>query len=149
MSTIPDTIERTITVDAPIERVWSLVSQPGWWINTGTITEHTIAWDGDIAAVTDPTHGTFHIHRAEVREPEYVAFRWAAGGTEAPQDGEQVLDTLCEFFVRPLTKGVEVRVVESGWATFGDTPFVRSNHAANVEGWESEMTALQQALASA
>lgn len=102
MTTVPDTIERTITIDAPAESVWSLVSEPGWWINTGAITEHTITWDGDVAAVTDPTHGTFHIRRIEVREPEYIAWRWAAGGSE---EGEQVLDTLCEFHIRPLAKG--------------------------------------------
>lgn len=146
MSGIPDTIERTITVDAPVERVWRLVSEPGWWINAGTITDHTIAWEGDVAAVTDPTHGTFRIRRVEERAPEYVAFRWAAGASEG---GEQVLDTLCEFFVRPVAKGVEVRVVESGWAGFGDTPFVRENHEANVEGWEIEMAALAQQLRSA
>lgn len=141
--TLPDTIERTITVDADLDRVWRLVSEPGWWVNTGDLTEHTITWDGDVAAVTDPTHGTFHIRRVEVREPEYIAWRWAAGGAE---EGEQVLDTLCEFFVRPTAKGVQVRVVESGWAGFADTPFVRDNHAANVEGWETEMAALERAL---
>lgn len=146
MTTVPDTIERTITIDAPAESVWSLVSEPGWWINTGAITEHTITWDGDVAAVTDPTHGTFHIRRIEVREPEYIAWRWAAGGSE---EGEQVLDTLCEFHIRPLAKGVEVRVVESGWAGFEDTPFVRSNHADNVEGWATEMAALERALTTA
>lgn len=146
MTTIPDAIERTITVDADIERIWRLVSEPGWWINTGTITEHTVTWDGDVAAVTDPTHGTFHIRCVDVREPEYVAFRWAAGATD---DGEQVLDTLCEFFVRPLPKGAEVRVVESGWSGFEETPFVRDNHAENVEGWTTEMAALEQALRAA
>lgn len=145
MSTTPDTIERTITVDASLERVWSLVAEPGWWINTGAITQHTITWDGDVAAVTDPTHGTFRIRRVEVREPEYIAWRWAAGGTEG---SEQVLDTLCEFFVRPVAKGVEVRVVESGWAGFEDTPYVRDSHRANVDGWETEMAALERALAA-
>ena len=30
-----DRIEREIHVDAPIERVFALVSEPGWWIEDG------------------------------------------------------------------------------------------------------------------
>lgn len=96
--------------------------------------------------VTDPTHGSFRIRLVESRAPAYVSFRWASG---APRDGEQVLDTLCEFFLRETAKGVEVRVVESGWSALADTPFVRRNHEANVQGWESEMAALQEGLAAA
>lgn len=149
MSSIPDSIERTVLVAAEVEHVWELVSEPGWWVNTGTITEHEITWEDDVASVTDPALGTFHIRRVEERAPEYVAFRWAAGTSEAPTAGDPALDTLCEFFVRPTAKGVEVRVVESGWAALGDTERVRTNHAENAEGWTAEMAALQQELAAA
>jgi uncharacterized protein YndB with AHSA1/START domain len=27
-----DTIERSITISAPLERVWDLVTEPGWWV---------------------------------------------------------------------------------------------------------------------
>ena len=27
-----DTIERSIAIAAPIERVWELVTEPGWWV---------------------------------------------------------------------------------------------------------------------
>ncbi len=27
-----DRIERQVTINAPLERVWRLVSEPGWWI---------------------------------------------------------------------------------------------------------------------
>lgn len=27
-----DSIERNITIAAPIERVWDLVTEPGWWV---------------------------------------------------------------------------------------------------------------------
>lgn len=149
MSSITDTIERTVLITAEVQRVWELVSEPGWWINSGTITKHTITWEGDVASVADPTHGTFRIRRVEARAPEYIAFRWAAGTSDAPQEGEPVLDTLCEFFLRETAKGVEVRVVESGWAALGDSARVRENHAENTAGWATEMAALQQELAAA
>ena len=30
-----DRIDRSIEIDAPAERVWDLVTRPGWWINEG------------------------------------------------------------------------------------------------------------------
>ena len=32
-----DRIDRSIDIDAPAARVWSLVSRPWWWINEGTV----------------------------------------------------------------------------------------------------------------
>ena len=40
--------ERQIDIDATAERVWALVSTPGWWINDGTIVEHLIERRGDL-----------------------------------------------------------------------------------------------------
>ncbi len=28
-----DTIERSITITATLERVWDLVTEPGWWVS--------------------------------------------------------------------------------------------------------------------
>ena len=43
MEQIPDTIEREILINAPMERVWALVSEPGWFINAGQIRAHGLA----------------------------------------------------------------------------------------------------------
>ena len=32
-----DRIDRSIEIDATAEKVWGLVSRPGWWINSRTI----------------------------------------------------------------------------------------------------------------
>ena len=76
MTTDFDRIEREIAIDAPAQRVWDLVSEPGWYINEERITEHTIERDGDVAIVTDPTHGKFALRTVTLDEPRYAAFRW-------------------------------------------------------------------------
>lgn len=133
---VPGCIERSIQIAAPLARIWGLVAEPGWWINDGQIAEHTITWDGDVATVLDPTHGEFTIRLVEQREPEYVAYGWLAGTSE---DQEQPLNTLIEFFLTEQLEGVEVRVVESGWAALEQTDRMRDNFAENTAGWEQEL----------
>ena len=36
---IPDRIEQQIVINAPLDRVWDLVSVPGWWVPTEVETE--------------------------------------------------------------------------------------------------------------
>ena len=45
-----DRIDRTIDIDASAERVWDLVTRPGWWINEGTV-------DDDPDVRVDGVHG--------------------------------------------------------------------------------------------
>ncbi|MGB3184946.1 MAG: hypothetical protein WBG36_01175 [Ornithinimicrobium sp.] len=61
MSESTDRIERTVQIQADIERVWSLISEPGWWVNDGAIVAHKIERDGDTSIVHDPAHGAFVI----------------------------------------------------------------------------------------
>lgn len=143
LPTVPDTIERSITIDAPLNRVWELVSRPGWWINDGEIRDHEIAIEGGVASVRDPEHGLFRIEIVELRQPEYAGYRWLAG-SNGPEDG--AARTLVEFFVSGTDGAVRVRVVESGWAAAPDTDRVRNDYAENEAGWDLELVAAQAFL---
>lgn len=145
MTPIPDTIERSILLHAPVRRVWALIAEPGWWINDGEIVEHETTWSGDVATVVDPQLGEFVVQVVKQREPDYASYRWMAGGSA---DHEQPLDTLVEFFIEERAEGVEVRVVESGWGGFEPTDWVRQNHTDNTEGWEMELAAARNHLQS-
>jgi hypothetical protein len=89
--------------------VWELLSEPGWWINDGTVTEHRVETEGDISVVHDPVHGTF---RMQLDPPRYAGYRWLS---EAGSDEPGEASTLIEFWIsdRP-DGGVALRVVESG-----------------------------------
>lgn len=143
---IQDTITREIEIDAPLAIVWDLVSQPGWWINDGTIVDNTIEEKGGVWHVTNTTHGTFPLLVDQSREPSYVAFRWAPWDERAVESG----NTLVEFFLEGPHEGpVTVRVVESGFASLQlGAADVADNYRENESGWETELGALKSAVES-
>lgn len=136
MDTAQDTIERSIDIDAPVGRVWSIVSVPGWWINAGTIVAHRIEEREDgMSVVHDDGHGAFMIETERLDPPRYAAFRWHG------REGEDDPPTRTEFWItdRP-GGGVSLRVVESGLAAID--PERRDAYVKeNVEGWELELAA--------
>lgn len=130
-----DRIEREIAIDAPADRVWSLVSEPGWFINDKAITEHRIERDGDLSTIHDPVHGAFTFRTVELDEPRYAAFRWLADAADPQSDS-----TLVEFWITPADSGVHLKVVESGFASLPGTEAERrARFDGNNEGWTIEL----------
>lgn len=130
-----DRIEREIAIDAPADRVWSLVSEPGWFINDKAITEHRIERDGDLSTIHDPVHGAFTFRTVELDEPRYAAFRWLADAADPQSDS-----TLVEFWITPADSGVLLKVVESGFASLPGTEAERrARFDGNNEGWTIEL----------
>lgn len=130
-----DRIERDIVINAPVQRVWELVSEPGWYINDERITPHGVVRNGDVATVIDPAHGSFTFRIVTLDEPRYAAFRWYTD-SDAP-DGSS---TLVEFWLTPMDSGVQLRVVESGFASL-DEPEAdrRSRFDDHSRGWPLEL----------
>lgn len=136
-----DRIEREVVIDAPVRRVWELVTEA----------EHLGTWFGDAGAEIDlrpegalelrwSEHGTAH-GRIERVEPErLLAFRWAPfkdpGGAE-PAAGNS---TLVELSLAAEGASTRVRVVESGFASLDCSDEQRAeNHSGNTEGWQHEL----------
>ena len=145
MTLTTDRIERSIEIAAPAERVWALVSEPGWWINDGVIRPHRIERDGDVHIVHDYEHGEFAVEIKQLDAPRYAAFRWVIGHRAAqPVEGAA---TLVEFFIDDAPHGVVLRVVESGFAGLsGDPDQVAHEFGDNSEGWETELAAARTVL---
>jgi uncharacterized protein YndB with AHSA1/START domain len=140
-----DRIEREVTIDAPPERVWELVTEA----------EHLGRWFGDAGAEVDlrpggalalhwSEHGT-SMGRIEAVEPTRLfAFRWAPfkdpGGVD-PTDGNS---TRVEFTLSAAGDGTRLRVVESGFEML-DCPEEQrhKNLDGNTEGWRMELGELQ------
>ena len=140
-----DKIEKQIIIDAPASQVWTLVSEPGWFINDSQIVEHRIERDGDLNVVHDPVHGAFAIKTVVLDEPRYAAFRWLAD----PQKPDAA-STLVEFFVEETSPStVVLRVVESGFASLPGTAAERRKHFDdNTEGWDIELALAKRHLES-
>lgn len=157
-----DAVERSIEIRAGVERVWDLVTRPGWWINDGDVVgagsgppgeasrhgpgDNTIERDGDLCRVRDPVHGEFEILVVKLEPLSYAAFRWRSDGVTRSVDGPT---TLVEFFLADLGDGtVIVRVVESGFDELDSADDVRrANREGNDTGWRQELAALARAVA--
>jgi uncharacterized protein YndB with AHSA1/START domain len=138
-------IERQITIIASRERVWDLVTRPGWWINDGEIAEHRIERHGDVCDVHVPVLGRFQVRVVAVEPQSYAAFRWRSDGVTRDVDGPT---TLVEFWIDDNADGgVTVRVAESGFEELDSTEEVRRrNYDGNVAGWATELAALARAV---
>ena len=136
-----DRIEQEITINASLDRVWELVTEPGWWVPT----EVKVAIDrtpGHVAVRDSPKWGRFPVEVVRLDPQTYAAFRWAS---QFP--GEELAPgktTLVEFVVSQMADAVSVRVAEGGFATLDATEAVRiSGLKDNTEGWQEELDALK------
>jgi uncharacterized protein YndB with AHSA1/START domain len=137
-----NTIERSITISAPLERVWDLVTEPGWWVPS----EAPASGDrtpGAVVVRESEKYGRFPVEVAEMKPMTYAAFRWASAFPGDDLTPER--STLIEFTVKPADDGrVLVSVVESGFATI-DAPDEVKNQSveSNSDGWTQELELLR------
>jgi uncharacterized protein YndB with AHSA1/START domain len=150
-SNVSDTIERDVFIAAPAEKVWELVSVPGWWINDGTLDLNSVErLADDRAVVHHPDAGGLLVERLEAEAPRTVTFRWLVSGAEVrrPDAAEdQFLYTRVTFTLTSEPGGTRLAVTESGFATAAmEEKARRRAHADNSEGWEIELDAARAYL---
>jgi uncharacterized protein YndB with AHSA1/START domain len=137
-----DRIEKTIELNAPVERVWRALTDHhefGAWfrvklegpfvlgeMSRGQITypgyEH-VAWQAKVVAM---------------EKPRLFSFRWPPYAVESGVDYSQEPWTLVEFRLEPTPQGTRLTVVESG---FDALPEHRRAEARrmNEGGWEEQV----------
>ena len=130
-----DRIDRSIEIDASAERVWDLVTRPGWWINEGAVDpEPDIRVEGETAVVTHPTYGVFRLVTVASRPMSYAAYRWLDADSDA--------GTLVEFSIEPRDGGVTLSVAESGFSQLGKPREAwLEQREGNAAGWQSQLDA--------
>lgn len=113
-----DVVEADVLIDAPLARVWELVSEPGWWINDGPLGDHEIDVDEDgLHHVTDPEAGTWLVEALDADPMDVVSFRWyPLAGDEFPE--EHV--TRVEFSLSDEDGCTALHVEESGLSSVSD-----------------------------
>jgi len=139
---VPDRIDHEVLVDAPPERVWSIVTEPA----------HVGAWFGDSAEIDLrpggeitlrwKEHGSFLGRVEQVEPPRLFSFRWARPAGVAPEDGNA---TLVEFTLTPEGESTRLRVVESGFRELALPEQEQADYAAgNRKGWAQELGELRE-----
>src|SRR5450755_2487070 len=137
-----DRIERETLIAAPLERVWSLVAQPGFWVADKASLPGTVAREGESMVAKNPEYGDFPVRVEKVEPPTYLAYRWASAfrGEELRADNS----TLVEFTLIPEGDQTRLRVVESGFAALAGSEELRHRAVQdNTHGWPQEIDALK------
>ena len=142
---LDDRLTRETTIDASIERVWALLTEP----------QHLTAWWASGGAEIDPRpggaivfrwleHGTFHARVTAIEPPRRFAFRWALRPDEEPRDDNA---TDVTFTLAPAGDGTLLRVVETGFARLGGSDADRERHLEeNRQGWAGAFAGLVDSL---
>jgi uncharacterized protein YndB with AHSA1/START domain len=140
---IEDRIERETLIEAPIERVWALVAEPGWWaVPDVSQVAGTMAREGETMMSRNETYGDFPVRVERVEPPTYVAYRWASAfpGQELADDNS----TLIEFTLAAEDGKTRLRVVESGFGGLvGGEELRRKALEDNTGGWAEEIANLK------
>jgi uncharacterized protein YndB with AHSA1/START domain len=134
------TVRRTIRIAAPIEKVWSAVTEP----------EHISRWfgrtvldgtgPGASGTITFPDYGAVPLRVEAVDAPRMVSYRW--GNDDAAEQLPDAVDdhsTVFTFTLEPAPGGTQLTVVESGFERTSDPA---ANMASHAEGWVSELDKL-------
>ncbi len=144
---LPDTLERSLVIQAPPERVWAALTEP----------RHLITWFGDAGAEVELRPGG----RLEVRWKEHgvalgvveevdpgrtFGFRWSLEPGVAPRPGNT---TRVTFSLEPLgPDATRLTVVETGFQSLEGTEEERRAHLdGNTSGWRAELAKLVRILA--
>jgi uncharacterized protein YndB with AHSA1/START domain len=136
-----DTIEREMTFEAPIERVWQAITDPrevSEWF--GVEAKIDLKPGGGI--VFGWSEGRFLGRVEEVAPPRRFAYRWCLAKDIEVDLGPT---TLVTFTLEPTNGGTRLRLVESGFASLPED--IRDKHLIeNTEGWAEELGELAKYL---
>jgi len=142
---VPESVEREVLIEAPVEVVWSIITEP----------EHVSRWLSDSAQIDLRSGGDavfkweeFGAARARVERvepPHLFAFRWVTaagkGADQAVGDGNS---TLVELRLSAEGESTRLRVVESGFPQLDGSEAENANYAAkHSNGWDRELGELR------
>lgn len=137
-----DRIERETLIAAPLEQVWPLVAEPGFWAADEANLTGAVAREGESTVARHAAHGDFPVRVEKVEPPTYVAYRWVSAfpGQELREDNS----TLVEFTLTPEGGKTRLRVAESGFAALATPEDNRRNVIRDHSGgWPQCLDALK------
>jgi uncharacterized protein YndB with AHSA1/START domain len=142
---VPQRIERKILIDAPVDVVWAVVTEPehirGWFSDSVELDlrpggRAVLRWDG---------HGTVAGRVERVEPPHFFSFRWVVvHGAELADDNS----TLVEFSLSAEGESTRLTVVESGFQDLAGPDDEKQSHFdGHTRGWKIELDHLDEYVA--
>lgn len=140
---VKDRIEREIVIAAPVERVWTLVTEPGFWIVGEGRPEQVDVREGALIMSEIPEYGRFPQRIVRIEPPRFISFRWASAFPgEEPREANS---TLVEFTLIPEGGETRLSVVESGFTGLAAPEETRRKaFEDNTEGWVGQLDELKR-----
>lgn len=131
-----DRFETDTLIDAPVERVWSVVVAPGFWVADEDSVAGTVATAGESTVIHNPKYGDFPVRVEKVDSQSYVAYRWTTAFPGEALTTEN--STLIEFSLSEEGDGTRLSIAESGFAALPVSDEARAKVLAdNSAGWPS------------
>ena len=137
-----DRIEKTIDLNAPVERVWRALTDPaefGEWFRVKIDTPFT---PGELARghILHPgyEHLVWEVRIQTMDRPRLFSFTWHPYGIDPKVDYSVETPTLVEFQLEPTPTGTRLVVTESG---FDAIPAHRRDEAMRMNdgGWAQQV----------
>ena len=135
-------VEREVLIDAPIERVWEVLTDPRhfteWYASGGA--EIDLRPGGRMVMRWDE-HGEFLAVVERVEPPRVFAYRFARVPDASPTPGNS---TLATFTLAEEAGATRVRVVETGFEELAISDEERAAYAEiERQGWMAGLDALR------
>ncbi|EJL34243.1 hypothetical protein PMI01_01771 [Caulobacter sp. AP07] len=141
-----DRIEKTIDLRAPVERVWSAITdfnEFGQWFRV-KLDGPFVAGQPSSGHITYPgyEHVAWQAQVVTMDRPRLFSFTWHPYGVDPDVDYSKETPTLVEFRLEPIATGTRLVVVESG---FDKVPAHRREEAfrMNDGGWAEQVKNIQ------
>jgi uncharacterized protein YndB with AHSA1/START domain len=136
---VPDRIERDIVIDAPVEVVWSVLTEPdymkAWFADAVELDARkggagTLTWIPGGAA----RQVTVALRIERIDRPRFVSFRWNFPPGEEPTDRNA---PLVEFTLTPEGEKTRLHLVESGIRMLDRSDDQKATYAdEHNRGWD-------------
>jgi uncharacterized protein YndB with AHSA1/START domain len=142
---IPSQIERETLIDAPLEVVWGVVTEPAQINRWFTDAAQLDLRPGGRGELSWKNHGAVELRVERVERPHLFSFRWLYPQGSEPRDGNSML---VEFTLRDEGGKTRLRVVESGLATVDWDDEEKAKFLdSHTRGWERHLGSLDEYMA--
>jgi uncharacterized protein YndB with AHSA1/START domain len=137
-----DRIEREVLIEAPVDVVWSVITDPShltqWWSEQAEL-DLRPGGAGEFEFINRQGERVTAPLRVEAVEAgRRFAYRWSHPEGEEPRDGNSAL---VEFELEAEGDATRLRVSESGIA---DLPHAEPYHQDHSEGWSGFMVKIDE-----
>lgn len=139
-----DSIEHTISIPAPIERVWDAITQAEQmleWFGTRVEVDFreggmlVFGWDDDV-----------NIGRIEtIRKPHEFVYRWRSYTSDISTPIDDLPSTVVRFTLEETEDGTQLTMQETGFAALPPELY-KTSMASNSSGWTVELKELEDYL---